>query len=166
MKQSVLSLIIILFCSMLCSCAHNSQSAGNVASFSVIKVNRFLRMQTLQGEGFEVIGKKRREGTLGLSDALEYKDRGEEITVIWRYDGPPVKNAPVVLNFDYQYPVEKTIYRISEQYETIVPGRYTFKFRNTGDNYFERGEIESWRVSIFYNDVQVGYKQSKFFGKN
>lgn len=123
-------------------------------------------MNNLLGEGFEVIGTKRRHDVFGQDVSLDYKDRGEEIVVIWRYDGPAIQNAPVVLHFDYQYHADSKIYRISEPYETIVPGRYTFKFRNTGDDYYNRGEVEDWRVTILYGDIQVGHKQSKFFGKN
>jgi len=157
--------VFIIFAIFTHGCASDSQTSQS-ATFKVVKVNRALRMHTLQGEGFDIIGQKKPRAC-GTNDfTLDYEHRGEDIIVTWKYQGPALQKAPVKLNFDYTYPNEKQVFRIEEKYASLVPGRYIFKFRNTGDDYYSKGEIESWRITLYYDNQVVAEKKSSFFGKS
>jgi len=157
-----------LMVSVLCAgCAMNrtARDGGN-ALFRVVKVNRFLRMQSLKGEGFMDAGRNQPNITEFQSGVIPFDKRGEEFVVTWRYDGPAAENVPVKLCFDYSYRLQPQTYRIEETYNTIVPGRYVFRFQNFGDSYAQNGQVEDWKVTIFYGDKPVHEKKSVFFGKN
>ena len=164
-QKRIILYFLIIFSILTHGCASDRQ-ASKSAIFKVVKVNRALRMHTLQGEGFDIIGQKKPRST-GVNDfTLDYENRGEEIIVTWKYQGPPLQKAPVKLNFDYTYPNEKQIFRVEEKYDSIVPGRYIFKFKNIGGDYYSKGKIESWRVILYYDDQIVAQKKSSFFGKS
>jgi len=154
---SMMSLALV----WLSGCA--SGTSSSLAKFKVVKVNRFLRMQSLRDKGFESIGRKHPQKKDLVSNVLPYENRGEEIVVIWTYNGPPLQNAPVKLYFDYSYSKEDAVYRVEKSYDRIVPGRHSFKFKNLGDHYYKQGSIANWRVSIYYNTQKVSEKKSAFF---
>ncbi len=156
-------LAVVVF--LIAGCATQKPLTLDQVSFKVIKVNRFLKMQTLRGEGFESVGRKHPNQSQILSNTLPYNNRGEEIVIIWRYDGPALVDVAVKLCFDYNFSQNPEIFRIEESYTNIFPGRYIFRFQNFGDNYYQHGEIENWRVSIYYDGHKVSEKQSAFFGK-
>lgn len=120
-------------------------------------------MQSLRDKGFESIGRKHPQKKDLVSNVLPYEARGEEIVVVWTYNGPPLQNAPVKLYFDYSYPKEDKVYRVEKSYDRIVQGRHSFKFKNLGDHYYKRGTIADWRVSIYYNTQKISEKKSAFF---
>ena len=132
-------------------------------SFRIIKVNRSLNKDTLRDAGFETAGKKQLLSAQTFDSDLLYEEQGEEFIVIWRYDGPVVTNVPVKLYFDYNYAGESEFYRVTESYDTVIPGRHEFLFRNVGDNFFQRGSVEHWRVSIYYGSTKVAGNESVFF---
>ena len=165
MNPKIITLYLIIFSFMLHGCATQNETSKS-ATFRVVKVNRVLRMHSLQGEGFEIIGQKKARAMAINDFSLDYDDRGEDIVVTWKYNGPALQNAPIKLYFDYSYPNEKEIFRVEENYPTVVPGRYIFKFRNTGDDYYSKGKIETWRVMLYYDNEIVDQKKSSFFGKS
>lgn len=166
MKINFFTIFFIIISFFLHGCASNKQTKQQGAAFKVVKVNRYLRMNTLQGKGFDIIGQKKPRA-IGKNDfSLDYDNRGEEIIVIWKYKGPALQNAPLKLCFDYSYPNDEKIFRVEEKYSSVVPGRYVFKFRNTGDDYYSKGAIESWRIILYYDDQIVAQKKSSFFGKS
>ncbi|RJP59478.1 MAG: hypothetical protein C4541_05960 [Candidatus Auribacter fodinae] len=163
MKYGFIFLISIMI--GLCGCASQQHTKAEYGKFRIVKVNRSLRTMTLRGEGFEIIAQKHPQDSKVIVNDLPYNDRGEEFVVIWSYDGPSLANAPVTMHFDYHYDNKPDVYRVTEQYSTLIPGRKVFRLLNTGDDYYLKGEIQNWRVSIFYDGRKVAEKKSSFFGK-
>lgn len=163
MKKQLLYLFLVI---ILSGCASQKPLTLDQVSFRVVKVNKFMKMQSLRGEGFEVIGRKHPNEAGILKNDLPFEERGEEFVVIWRYDGPALKNVPVKLCFDYTYGRKPEVFRVAEKYTDVFPGRYTFKFCNKGNDYYKHGEIENWRVTIYYGTCKVAQKKSAFFGKS
>ena len=155
--------LLFLSVSILCVSGCASGPSASLAKFKIVKVNRFLRMQSLRNKGFESIGRKHPQKKDLVSNVLPYDARGEEIVVIWTYNGPPLQNAPIKFCFDYSYPKENKVYRVEKTYDRIVPGRHSFKFKNLGDHYYNLGTIADWRVLIYYDTEKVCEKKSAFF---
>jgi len=155
-------------CTIMAGGCATTKTAGSgiIGKFRIVKVNRFLRMKSLRGEGFMEAARNQPNITDFQSGIIPFEDRGEEFVVTWRYDGKPIENVPVKLYFDYTYLRQPQIYRVEESYSVIIPGRHIFKFRNFGDDYAQNGQIEDWRVTLFYGDKLLHEKKSVFFGKD
>ena len=137
MKKTVLfslCIFVVVTAVWMSGCSMTQAMFAKQGSFEIIKVNRHLHMQNFRGQGFEQAGKKHEDAGETTAANLLWDEQGEEFIVIWRYNGPVISDAPVTLHFDYNYLNDSSFYRVSEQYDTVVPGRHEFRFQNFGDN--------------------------------
>ena len=153
------SLLLFIMLSVVLISANAVFSEQKAASFEIIKVSRKDLQFNKQGKLHELPGDQRVD-KFYLETELPEEDRGEAFTIQWKASQLTQGDTDVTVSFDFRRTGSVTLDTVSQSSTVSRPGRYTTEFKNIGADYFSKGKIATWKVTIIHNNEIITEKTS------